>query len=557
TRPVHVLVVSEHDGPVVATALARRGMDVEVTAPSGFPASLDEHHAVVLDDVGRAALPDAALDAIARHVAAGGALVVTGGPHLFGDAGFAGTALEHVLPVALQSQRPEPKQREPIALYLLVDRSNSMGYATSEPALEYGEKMEYAKRAALAVVAQLGPRDLVGAIAFDSQPYELGPLIPLAEGRSTLETKIRQLKYGGGTDFKESLERARRALVAAGARVRHVILITDGDTNRRAEDHDDVIAALAKDDVTVTTIRIGSDTINLDLLAKISRATGGAFHHVEDVGALPQLMISDTQHVMDEAANRREAAVRVGEPGPLLAGIDEDELPRVSRWAIARAKPGADVRLWVEAGGRRDPLLATWQYGLGRVAAVPMDFQSGAATWPTWRGFAKLWSQLVMWAAPPGLASEPSVDARPVDGGTLVTVESRAASPPSALRFEDGREAELRPVGADRFVALVAALAPGVHPVTIVAGGTESTAEVAVPERWASGREERATGPNRALLERLAALSGGAMSPAPADVLRARPGVRRRLVPLDVVLIPLALGLVLADVALRRLRRVP
>jgi hypothetical protein len=32
--------------------------------------------------------------------------------------------------------------------------------------------------------------------------------------------------------------------------------------------------------------------------------------------------------------------------------------------------------------------------------------------------------------------------------------------------------------------------------------------------------------------------------------------VRRRLVPLDVVLIPLALGLVLADVALRRLRRV-
>src|SRR5207245_315812 len=120
-------------------------------------------------------------------------------------------------------------------------------------------------------------------------------------------------------------------------------------------------------------------------------------------------------------------------------------------------------------------------YGLGRVAAVPMDFQSGAAAWPTWRGFAKLWSQLVMWAAPPGLASEASIDARPVDGGTLVTVESRAPAPPSALRFAAGREA----------------------------------------------------------------------------ALRARPGVQRRLVPLDVVLIPLALVLVLADVALRRLRRIP
>jgi len=55
-----------------------------------------------------------------------------------------------------------------------------MGYA-SGPNLPYGAKMEYAKRAALAVVEQLGPRDLVGAIAFDSEPYELSPLLPLAE----------------------------------------------------------------------------------------------------------------------------------------------------------------------------------------------------------------------------------------------------------------------------------------------------------------------------------------------------------------------------------------
>src|SRR5204863_477056 len=99
----------------------------------------------------------------------------------------------------------------------LIDRSNSMGYA-SGPDLQYGAKMEYAKRAALAVVDQLGPRDLVGAIAFDSEPYELGPLLPLAEGRAALTAKIRQLRYGGGTDFKEALDRARRSLVAAGRR---------------------------------------------------------------------------------------------------------------------------------------------------------------------------------------------------------------------------------------------------------------------------------------------------------------------------------------------------
>ncbi|HXA55049.1 MAG TPA: VWA domain-containing protein, partial [Solirubrobacteraceae bacterium] len=267
TRPLHVMVVSERVNPVVAAALARRGMDVEVAPPAALAARaarLADYHLVVLEDVARAGIPEHALATLERWVAAGGALVATGGAHLFGDAGFVGSALERVLPVALQSQRPEPREREPIALYILIDRSNSMGYA-SGPDLGYGAKMEYAKRAALAVMDQLGPRDLVGAIAFDSEPYELGALLPLSEGRAPLTQKIRQLQYGGGTDFKEALALAHRSLIAAGRRVRHIILLTDGDTNRRAEDHDDLIAALARDDVTVTTIRIGDDLVNLDL----------------------------------------------------------------------------------------------------------------------------------------------------------------------------------------------------------------------------------------------------------------------------------------------------
>ena len=57
----------------------------------------------------------------------------------------------------------------------------------------------------------------------------------------------------------------------------HVILLTDGDTNRRAEDHFQVIDAFVRADVTVTTIRVGTDTGNLDLLHTISRATGGQY----------------------------------------------------------------------------------------------------------------------------------------------------------------------------------------------------------------------------------------------------------------------------------------
>ena len=558
TRPVHALVVSERERPVVALALARRGMEVEVTAPPGLAersGRLGEYHLVVLDDVARAGIPARALDAVAARVAAGGALVVTGGGHLFGDAGFVGTALERVLPVELQSQKPEPKEREPIALYLLIDRSNSMGYASS-PALEYGEKMEYAKRAALAVLEQLGPRDMVGAIAFDSQPYELGALLPLADSRNALVAKIRQLRYGGGTDFKDALESASQNLRAAGHRVRHIILLTDGDTNRRAEDHDDLIAELARDEITVTTVRIGSDTVNLELLGKISRATGGFFHHVEDVQTLPQLMISDTQHLMNAAANRREADARIGEPGAILAGIAEDELPPVAGWAITRAKPGAELRLWVDAGDRQDPLLATWQYELGRVAVIPMDFQGGAAAWPTWRGFAKLWSQLAMWAAPPALASDRHLEARALGDGTLVRLVTTAdEAGPFMLRVAERDQVLLRPTARRTFTAVVPALGTGVQPATLVAAGRDEKVELVVAPRSPSERELRALAPDLALLERVAALTGGRMAPEPADVVAARPGVRRREVPLEPVLIALALVLVLGDVALRILGR--
>ena len=85
----------------------------------------------------------------------------------------------------------------------------------------------------------------------------------------------------------------------------------------------------------------------------------------------------------------------------MRAGLPEEDFPVVARWAATRLKDDAELRLYLDAGSRRDPLLATWQYQLGRVAVVPVDFQSGAAEWAGWEGFGKLWAQLVLWTLPP------------------------------------------------------------------------------------------------------------------------------------------------------------
>jgi hypothetical protein len=202
---------------------------------------------------------------------------------------------------------------------------------------------------------------------------------------------------------------------------------------------------------------------------------------------LPQLMIRDAQRQLDGRGGRRAGRARLALGGPMLADVDERALPPIGQWAVTRAKPDAEVRLVIESGARRDPLLATWQVELGRVAVLPVDFQSGGAAWAVWDDFGRLWTQLVQWAAPRALAGE-------------------SLPPPDPARGDGGREA-------------------------------------------------RALGPAHALLAELAARTGGRVDPEPEAVLAARPGVARESQPLAPLLVPLALLLVLVDVALRRWAR--
>ncbi len=49
------------------------------------------------------------------------------------------------------------------------------------------------------------------------------------------------------------------------------------------------------------------------------------------------------------------------------------------------------------------PLLAAWQYGLGRAVVFTADPDSLATlSWIRWNRYAEFWSQLVNWAMRPG-----------------------------------------------------------------------------------------------------------------------------------------------------------
>ncbi|GIW45295.1 MAG: VWA domain-containing protein [Candidatus Binatia bacterium] len=526
----------------------------------------DGFHAVIWEEPA-SKVPGEIWAGVQRYVEHGGSLLVAGGESTFGDAGLRASRLADLLPVTFEPRRPPRPEREPLALFLLVDRSNSMGYHIHNrmQRSEDESKLAYARRAALALIRELRDSDSVGVLAFDSQMYEVAPFAPLAENRGLLEHNIARLQPGGGTDFYDALKRAHAELTRSGARRGHVILLTDGDTNRSAEEHEPLLRALEASAVTVTTIRIGDDTVNLEFLQSISARTGGHFYHVRDASELPQLLLQDTSRAV-ATSPRGGAAFRVrpGQRSQVLERIAWDEAPPLQGYAYTRAKPGAEVLLRVMQGERTDPLLAAWNYGAGRVVVFTSSWSEGAEPWLAWPDSAQFWSKLLRWSLRESSPRDLAVAVQPV-GRELwsVSLESLGEAVPEEVlgRLEvEGqiRELKFRLGPEHKLVAQVAARAGERGELTLLVRfggrGLEERRFVLYFPREDSDSKAQARAPNRALLEALARETGGRVDPAPHELCaRTATGQRSEAKALDWVLLPLAMFAFVGEIAARKL----
>jgi len=569
----HALVLTTRANSPIAHALERKGLRVDMRPPNTLRGldALRPYQLAVLEDVTAADVPAPVLDALERWVRdRGGGLIVAGGGATFGDAAFANTALKRLLPVTLEPRRPRPGGREPMALFLAIDRSNSMGYNSRIGTLRDGEKLRYAKEAALTVVQQLKDDDSVGVVVFDSQAHEIAPLKPLRENRKLLQDLLPRLVENGGTDFYDALDLARRQLAASHAGRRHIMLLTDGDTNRAAvEEYRTLTDAIAADHINVTTVRIGDNTVNLRLLQDISQRTGGEFHYVEDAHELPDLMLRETTRALTPLGPSTETFYpQIAASNQLLSGIDEAPLPPLSGYAYAKPKDDADVLLRVARGERGDPLLAVWHVGLGRVAAFTASPGDDAEQWVGWPAFTKFWSQLAHWTARDYGDDDVAVDARRDAGVTTFTVRTFGPTADDAtfaarlaLSETQTRDVDLVPRGPRVFSASLLDVPAGRYPLTITkrsSGGevVQTTQSITVPATDAAADAELLhTAPDIGLLTQLTSATGGKLDAPPAALAEREAGTRRVGYPLNVWLLPLAMLLFLSDTALRILHR--
>jgi Mg-chelatase subunit ChlD len=567
---VRSLVITDNPKTHLARALQMKEVETEFRRPEGLPSQLSElldYNCLVFDDIGRSGISAQQMSVIESYVRDfGGGFLIAGGLRTFGDLGYKGTTIERVLPVTFQEQRPKKKKRTPIALFILIDRSNSMGYNSKVRGLHDGQKMQYAQKAALELLSQLQDTDFAGGIAFDSEPYMLAPLAPLAENRAELTGKISRLQYGGGTDFYGALETAADQLARTRGSIRHIILLTDGDSNRSPIDHYPLVATIAQRQISITTIRIGDDTVNLQLLSYMAEKTGGRFYHVEDVEVLPQLIVKDTKQVMrekdDDEDKPKEIVPRVGERGQILQGLDD--FPSLDEYMLTKPKGGADVQLYTDIHTDHDPLLATWQYGLGKVVTVTFDPSgSGSSDWIRWDGYGKFWSQAVRWAMRDETPWDYRLSVQQRGERMVLRAESYDNDEEGILlaRLPRGNQTDeltLMPVAPRVYEAALSVKRQGSFPVTVVkrkGGKVVNQKNEIVMASQATGEsldEYRQQHPNRDLLRELAEGTGGRIDPDVNELVsQKREGQKKLIHPLDNYLIIASLALLLGDIAIR------
>jgi Mg-chelatase subunit ChlD len=381
-KPRVLLLESEPDqGKHLTWALEEQNIQVDVRPPRGAPenlAELQNYDLLVLSNVPATSLSLRQMEVARTYVRdLGGGLIMLGGDQSFGLGGYYKSTLEEILPV--RSDFEKEKEKPSLAMMLVIDKSGSMG----------GEKIEMAKEAARAAVELLGPSDKVGVLAFDGDNFWISELHPCTDKGFVLD-RIAGLEAGGGTTMAPAMEEAYETLKTAVAKLKHVIILTDGIS--APGDFEGIAQSMNADRITVSTVALGADA-DQNLLEEIARVGNGRFYFADDPAQVPQIFAKETVTASKSAINEQPFSPAVVRPTQVLSELRLDEAPFLLGYVITRPKPTSEVILATESG---DPLLAWWRYGLGMSVAFTSDAKARwAAEWLTWPQFGQFWAQVV------------------------------------------------------------------------------------------------------------------------------------------------------------------
>jgi uncharacterized membrane protein len=543
-------------GEFVARALEGAAFRVDVASTSGVPADLAGlagYDLVVFSDIRASDLGPGQIDAVASYARdLGGGLLLLGGDRSFGPGGYARTSLEEVSPVSFDIK--QERKRASLAEVISIDYSGSMGATVGSVT-----KLDLANEAAARSAVLLGAGDRLGVAHIDTVNSWTVPLGPV-DNPDAITRAIKGVKVGGGGIYVDvALDEGYRALAAEKVNLKHLLLFSDGDDADNVGACPARVSAAYGRGITTSVVALGKgkDVAQLEALSVLGH---GRFYLIEDATRLPSVFSQETILASKSAISELDFRVSTRSPGAATRGIDFGGSPILKGYVVTIPKGRASVHL---TGPEGDPILASWSVGVGRTAAFTSDLKDRwGSRWTTWPGASRMVGQLARDIA--RKADDPRVRLESDTAGgelhvraTVVGDDGRAQTFRRLVARVGGpdgfaRSVPLEAVGAGAYAASIPLARPG----TYVATAIDELSNEPVGTTGAvltAGEELRPTGTDRALLGRIASMTGGKVRETLAGVFLDRAAQRFAYSPLTSPLLLAAALAFLASVAARKL----
>jgi Mg-chelatase subunit ChlD len=547
-------------------ALKDKTITIDIKNPDQIPKSLQEYlkyDSLILSNVSKDFLDNEQMKLIKEYVKDfGGGFVMTAGNNVYAKDGYSNTAIEEILPVKIIGGKPpKEEKRTRLSLILIIDKSGSM----------LGKKMLFAKKASIELIKQLKENDKFGIVAFDTRPYNIVDLKPVEEVKKDIIRNLSMLNADGGTDIFPAMNIALDQLAKSGAKKNHVILLSDGNTRAVYYYYNALINRFQQANITVSTIALGSWLVNTKLLKDIAMKTKGQFYQLTDIIKLPRLVVQDSDIFVSRSDFHEEHFYpRINQKSQILKGIYEKQFPPLKGYTITEAKKKAEVPLVTDIMGKRDPILANWRYGLGKVVIYTSDADARwSSKWINWLKFNKFWSQVVRWSMKDisktdynlKIQTENNITSLLIESSTRLEDDTKLKASLLTPEPDNGSwELTLKQIAPQRFTAELRDINPNAYTVKISRIKGEKVVDLKtkgliVPESAIEKPLEYSNlGNNVSLLRNIAEITGGKYNPGREEmVVEEKETIRTK--DLASYLIPLAIVLFIFDIAARKFNR--
>jgi uncharacterized membrane protein len=502
--PPKVLVISPsaHEAANVLASLHTTGIRADFQKPADVTptlSSLQRYGALILVDTPADALDPELVSNIVPYVRdLGHGLVVIGGREAYGMGGYGQTGLEQALPVKMDL--PKRKDLPSAAVVLIIE------------SLESNAQVDISKQAGKGVIGLLTQQDQIAVSGALGNSSFAVPLQHVTDKRA-IDNAIDQMQPGDPISYAPDLQAAYNALKKTSARIKHIILLGDGD----AEDpgYELLAKRIRRGGVTISTIATNGLGFNdFQTMQYIAKWGGGRYYRGDDTSAIPRIFLREARTVARSGFIEGKFYPEEISANPMLR--DVRSVPDLTGYVATTPKPTGEMVL---VSKKLDPVLAAWQFGLGRSVAWTSD-AAGLWTrdWLQAPGANRFWANLVSWTLPATQGGRLFIEASTGQGQGRISIDtppSLGANPSVTAHILtpdlQTSTIQLQPSAPGHFTGSFLANTPGAYFVTADARGVDHAEAGQTGLDVPYSAEYRTTGTNTAFIRDLAAAGGGSV----------------------------------------------